>query len=186
MNRLILLNKPFQVMSQFTDDTGRATLADFVGIPSVYAAGRLDYDSEGLMILTDAGWLQSLIAEPKHKLSKTYLVQVERIPDQRAIKQLRNGISLNDGMTKPAQAELIEPPDVWLRVPPIRERKNIPTAWLSMTITEGRNRQVRRMTAAVGHPTLRLIREKIGSWELGKLQPGEWQEIPCPRHQSEL
>ena len=186
MNRLILLNKPFQVMSQFTDDTGRATLADFVSLPNVYAAGRLDYDSEGLMILTDAGWLQSLIAEPRHKLPKTYLVQVEHIPNERPLKKLRNGISLNDGMTQPAQVELIEPPEVWSRVPPIRERKNIPTAWLRMTITEGRNRQVRRMTAAVGHPTLRLIREKIGGWELGKLQPGEWKEIPCPRSQSEF
>ena len=181
MNRLILLNKPFQVMSQFTDETGRATLADFVRLPNVYAAGRLDYDSEGLLILTDAGWLQSLIAEPRHKLPKTYLVQVERIPDERSLKQLRNGISLNDGMTRPAEVELIEEPDVWLRVPPIRERKNIPTAWLRMTISEGRNRQVRRMTAALGHPTLRLIREKIGNWELEKLQPGEWKEIPCPR-----
>ena len=186
MNRLILLNKPFQVMSQFTDETGRATLADFVSLPNVYAAGRLDYDSEGLLILTNAGWLQSLIAEPRHKLPKTYLVQVERIPDERSLKQLRNGISLNDGMTRPAQVKLIESPDVWSRVPPIRERKNIPTAWLRMTISEGRNRQVRRMTAAVGHPTLRLIREKIGEWELGNLQPGEWKEIPCPRHQFEF
>lgn len=181
LNRLILFNKPFQVMCQFTDDTGRATLADFIKVPDVYAAGRLDYDSEGLLLLTNAGWLQHRIADPKHKLPKTYLVQVERIPSAQAIRQLAKGVLLNDGMTHPAKVELIEEPNLWPRVPPIRERKSIPTAWLRMTITEGRNRQVRRMTAAVGHPTLRLIREKIGQWELGELQPGEWKEVECPR-----
>jgi 23S rRNA pseudouridine2457 synthase len=155
-------------------------LADFIKVPDVYAAGRLDYDSEGLLLLTNAGWLQHRIADPKHKLPKTYLVQIERIPTAQAIKQLAKGVMLNDGMTRPAKVELIDEPDIWPRVPPIRERKNVPTAWLRMTITEGRNRQVRRMTAAVGHPTLRLIRERIGQWELGKLAPGEWKEVECP------
>ena len=181
MKHLILLNKPFQVMCQFTDDTGRATLADFVNVPNVYAAGRLDYDSEGLLILTNVGWLQHLIAEPRHKLPKTYLVQVEREPEANALRQLAKGVLLNDGMTRPAEIELIEAPNVWERVPPIRERKSVPTAWLRITITEGRNRQVRRMTAALGHPTLRLIRERIGNWSLGDLQPGEWKEIACPK-----
>ena len=185
MNRLILLNKPFQVMCQFTDDTGRATLADYVNVPNVYAAGRLDYDSEGLLILTNVGWLQHLIAAPRHKLPKTYLVQVEREPDANALRQLSKGVLLNDGMTQPAHVERIESPNVWERVPPIRERKTVPTAWLRITITEGRNRQVRRMTAAVGHPTLRLIRERIGNWSLGDLQPGEWKELACPQR-SEL
>ncbi|MBS1811395.1 MAG: pseudouridine synthase [Acidobacteria bacterium] len=180
MNRLLLLNKPFQVMCQFTDDIGRATLADFVNVPGVYPAGRLDYDSEGLLILTNVGWLQHLIAEPRHKLPKNYLVQVERVPDANALKQLAKGVLLNDGLTQPAQVELIEPPNVWERTPPIRFRKNVPDAWLRLTITEGRNRQVRRMTAAVGHPTLRLIRERTGSWTLGELQPGEWKEVVCP------
>ncbi len=183
-NRLILLNKPFQVMCQFTDDSGRATLADFVQIPNVYAAGRLDYDSEGLLILTNVGWLQHLIAAPRHKLPKTYLVQVERVPDSQAMKQLAKGVRLNDGLTLPAQVELIETPNIWERTPPIRVRKSVPDTWLRMTITEGRNRQVRRMTAAVGHPTLRLIREKIGPWSLGKLQPGEWAEVTCPQNQA--
>lgn len=180
MNRLILFNKPFQVMCQFTDDTGRSTLADFVKIPDVYAAGRLDFDSEGLVVLTNAGWLQHVISDPRHKLPKTYLVQVERVPDENALRQLAKGVLLNDGMTRPAKVELIAAPNVWERVPPIRVRKSVPDAWLRMTITEGRNRQVRRMTAAVGHPTLRLIREKIGDWELGELPAGEWREIPCP------
>lgn len=181
MDRLILFNKPFQVMCQFTDEAGRATLADFINIPDVYAAGRLDYDSEGLLLLTNAGWLQHRIADPRHKLPKTYLIQVERIPEAQAIKQLTKGVMLRDGMTQPAKVELIEEPvNLWPRMPPIRERKNVPAAWLRMTITQGRNRQVRRMTAAVGHPTLRLIREKIGPWELGGLQPGEWKEVECP------
>lgn len=184
MDRLILFNKPFQVMCQFTDDSGRATLADFISLPNVYAAGRLDYDSEGLLLLTNAGWLQARIADPKHKLPKTYLVQVERTPNAQAIGQLAKGVLLNDGMTRPAKIELIDEPDVCPRVPPIRERKSIPTAWLRMTITEGRNRQVRRMTAAVGHPTLRLIRERIGPWELGALAPGEWKEVECPPQKS--
>ncbi|MFN7931598.1 MAG: pseudouridine synthase [Blastocatellia bacterium] len=179
-NKVILLNKPFQVMCQFTDETGRATLADYVNVPTVYAAGRLDYDSEGLVVLTNVGWLQHLIAEPRHKLPKTYLVQVERVPAAQALRQLAKGVLLKDGMTQPAEVELIAPPAIWERTPPIRFRKNVPEAWLRLTITEGRNRQVRRMTAAVGHPTLRLIRERIGTWELDGLQPGEWKDVPCP------
>lgn len=184
--RLIRFNKPFRVLCQFTDSSGRATLADYLAVPDVYAAGRLDFDSEGLVVLTDSGVIQHLIADPRHKLPKTYLVQVEGLPTGQAIGQFSRGVRLNDGMTLPARVELIEPPDVWERTPPIRERKEIPTAWLRLTITEGRNRQVRRMTAAVGHPTLRLIRERIGPWSLGDLQPGEWKDAPCPRSRSEL
>jgi len=180
MDRLILFNKPFEVMCQFTDDAGRATLADFISVPGVYAAGRLDYDSEGLLLLTNAGWLQHRIADPRHKLPKTYLVQVENIPGAQTVRQLSQGVMLKDGMTRPAKVELIDEPAVWPRVPPVRQRKSVPTAWLRITITEGRNRQVRRMTAAVGHPTLRLIREGVGPWSLGELQPGEWKEVKCP------
>lgn len=180
MDRLILFNKPFQVMCQFTSDGDRVTLANFINVPEVYPAGRLDFDSEGLLLLTNAGWLQARIANPKHKLPKTYLVQVERIPSAEALKQLAKGVRLNDGMTRPAKVELIDEPNLWPRVPPIRERKTVPTAWLRLAITEGRNRQVRRMTAAIGHPTLRLIRERTGEWELGGLQPGEWKEVKCP------
>ena len=180
MPRLILFNKPYRVLSRFTDDEGRSTLADFVDVPDVYPAGRLDYDSEGLLLLTDQGWLQNLIADPKHKLPKTYLVQVEGIPSEDELKRLREGIELKDGPTRPAEAVRIDPPDVPERVPPIRERKDIPTSWLRLRIREGRNRQVRRMTAAAGHPTLRLIRQKIGPWRLGQLAPGEWVEVACP------
>ncbi len=180
MDRLILFNKPFQVMCQFTGDDDRATLANFIKVPEVYPAGRLDFDSEGLLLLTNAGWLQHWIADPKHKLPKTYLVQIERVPSPETLKQLAKGVKLSDGMTRPAKVELIDDPNLWPRVPPIRERKTVPTAWLRLIITEGRNRQVRRMTAAIGHPTLRLIREKIGDWELGGLQPGEWKEVKCP------
>ena len=175
-SRLLLFNKPFNVLCQFTDAEGRATLADFINVPDVYAAGRLDYDSEGLLLLTNDGRLQQRLSDPRYKLPKTYLVQVERVPDERALQQLRRGVQLKDGLTRPAQAELIEPPVVWERTPPVRFRKNVPTAWLRLTITEGRNRQVRRMTAAVGFPTLRLIRVRVGEWELGDLQPGEWRE----------
>ncbi|NTU42366.1 MAG: pseudouridine synthase [Nitrospirales bacterium] len=178
--RLILFNKPFQVLCQFTGEEGKATLADYIPVPDVYAAGRLDFDSEGLMILTNDGSLQSRISDPRHKLPKTYLVQVEGIPDEKALRQLRNGVLLKDGVTKPAQAEVIGEPDIWPRTPPIRFRKNVPETWLRLTIAEGKNRQVRRMTAAVGLPTLRLIRVKIGQWELGDLKPGEWREIPVP------
>ena len=172
---LIAFNKPFNVLCQFTDGAGRRTLADFVTVKDVYPAGRLDYDSEGLLLLTDDGALQKRIADPRHKMKKTYLAQVERIPDDKALALLRRGVKLKDGMTAPAGVRLVGQPDwLWPRKPPIRERRNIPTAWLELTITEGRNRQVRRMTAAVGHPTLRLIRVSIGAWSLGGLEPGAW------------
>ncbi|MEZ4382035.1 MAG: pseudouridine synthase [Nannocystaceae bacterium] len=175
MSTVILLNKPFQVLCRFTDPSGRATLADFVDVPSVYAAGRLDYDSEGLVVLTDDGALQHRISDPRHKLAKVYWVQVEREPSDAAIAALEAGVELRGQRTAPAQVRRIAPPDVWVRDPPIRVRAAIPTAWLEIVLREGRNRQVRRMTAAVGHPTLRLIRRSVGPWNLGDLQPGEWR-----------
>src|SRR5210317_1636688 len=177
MARLILFNKPFNVMSQFTDDSGRQTLADFIPIKGVYAAGRLDYDSEGLMLLTDDGLLQHQIAHPKAKLGKTYWVQVEGEMDDKALQQLRQGVELKDGKTLPAKAKKLSEVDIWDRHPPIRHRANIPTSWIALTITEGRNRQVRRMTAAVGYPTLRLIRVQIGEWQVNDLAPGQYCEI---------
>jgi 23S rRNA pseudouridine2457 synthase len=174
--RVLLFNKPFRVLCQFTDEAGRATLADFVRAPGVYAAGRLDYESEGLLVLTDDGALQARLADPQHKLPKTYWVQVEGVPTPEALARLRSGVRLNDGMTRPAEAEEIAAPAVWERMPPIRFRKHVPTRWLALTLREGRNRQVRRMTAAVGLPTLRLIRVRIGDYALGALQPGEWRE----------
>lgn len=186
MSRLLLFNKPFQVLCQFTDESGRKTLADYISVTNIYAAGRLDYDSEGLVVLTDLGYLQYLITDPRHKLPKTYLVQVEGAPTASALEQLRRGVLLNDGMTQPARAELIEAPDIWPRTPPIRYRANIPTSWLRLTINEGRNRQVRRMTAAIGFPTLRLIRERVGPWPLESLQPGESREVACPRSRAAL
>jgi 23S rRNA pseudouridine2457 synthase len=172
---LIAFNKPFNVLCQFTDGAGRRTLADFVSTKDVYPAGRLDYDSEGLLLLTDDGALQKRIADPRHKTKKTYLAQVERVPDDKVLALLRRGVKLKDGMTAPARARLVDEPDwLWPREPPIRYRRNIPTAWLELTITEGRNRQVRRMTAAAGHPTLRLVRASIGAWSLDGLAPGEW------------
>jgi len=180
--RLILLNKPFNVLCQFTDETGKKrTLADYVRVAGVYPAGRLDFDSEGLVLLTDAGWLQHRIASPAFKAPKTYWVQVEGIPNEVALARLAGGVELNDGPTLPAEAVRLEtPPALWERHPPIRVRQSIPTTWISLTLREGRNRQVRRMTAAVGHPTLRLIRAQVGEWDLAGLQPGEWREAPMP------
>lgn len=180
MSRLILLNKPFNVLSQFTDGDGRQTLAGFVTTSGVYPAGRLDRDSEGLLLLTDDGQWQAKISSPKFKLEKTYWVQVEGVPDEAALQQLRAGVTLKDGKTKPAAAQLISAPEVWPRDPPIRERQSIPTQWLELKIREGKNRQVRRMTAAVGYPTLRLVRSQIGEWALDDLQPGEYRELELP------
>jgi len=185
-NRLLLFNKPYDVLCQFTDDAGRATLADYIPVPDVYAAGRLDHDSEGLVVLTNSGQLQHQIADPRHKLFKTYWVQVEGILDHAALNQLEQGVLLRDGMTQAAEVRVIEPPSIWPRNPPIRERKYIPTTWIELRLTEGRNRQVRRMTAAVGYPTLRLIREAIGPWHLKGLQPGELLEVAFPRNWRDL
>jgi 23S rRNA pseudouridine2457 synthase len=183
MATLILFNKPFQVLSQFTDSEKkhtpdrRATLADWISIPSVYPAGRLDFDSEGLLLLTDSGPLQHQIASPKNKLPKIYWVQVEGQIDDSALQQLRQGVTLKDGKTRPARVERLQPPDLWPRTPPVRHRENIPTSWVSITITEGRNRQVRRMTAAVGFPTLRLVRYAVGEWTLEDLAPGRFRTL---------
>ena len=175
--KIVLFNKPFDVLCQFTDQEGRQTLADFVSIKDVYAAGRLDRDSEGLLVLTNDGRLQNKLASPKHKTSKTYWVQVEGIPSGQAITALCEGVKLKDGMTLPAKVEIIEAPQIWPRTPPIRERQNIPTTWLSVTLTEGRNRQVRRMTAHIGHPTLRLIRYRVGQWTIDGIENGQFKDV---------
>lgn len=178
MSRILLLNKPYDVLCQFTDTQGRHTLAEFIDDKGLYPAGRLDRDSEGMVLLTDDGALQHCIAHPKHKLPKTYWVQVEGVPDESALQQLRDGVVLKDGVTLPAKVERLIDPKVWQRDPPIRYRATIPTSWMALTISEGRNRQVRRMTAAVGFPTLRLIRRAIGPWRLDTLLPGQWRELP--------
>jgi 23S rRNA pseudouridine2457 synthase len=172
---IILFNKPFDVLCQFTDEQGRKTLADFITQKNIYAAGRLDRDSEGLLILTDDGPLQHKITDPKNKMEKTYWAQVEGIISDDAISQLQKGVKLKDGVTKPAKAKKIScPKKLWPRVPPIRERKHIPTSWLELRISEGRNRQVRRMTAATGFPTLRLIRCRIGEWSIDNINSGSY------------
>lgn len=177
---LIALNKPYGMLSQFSsgkDDSPHPTLSALGLPPRIYPAGRLDRDSEGLLLLTDDGRLQARIAEPRHKMPKTYWAQVEGEPDAAALEALRNGVQLKDGLTRPARAEHLPAPDIWPRDPPIRYRKSVPDSWIALTISEGRNRQVRRMTAAVGHPTLRLVRWQVGDWTCEGLAPGEWREI---------
>lgn len=177
MSRLILFNKPYGVLCQFTGEPGRATLKDHIPVPGVYAAGRLDTDSEGLLLLTDDGALQHRIADPRHKLPKTYLVQVEGEPDEAALAALRAGVDLGDFVTRPCGARRVTEPDwLWPRDPPVRFRKTVPTSWLEIVLREGKNRQVRRMTAKVGFPTLRLLRVAIGDWRLDGLAPGQWRE----------
>lgn len=181
MTRVLIFNKPFNVLSQFTDrgteGSTRQTLSDFIAVPNVYAAGRLDRDSEGLLVLTDNGRLQAQITNPRNRTPKTYWAQVEGIPDEDGLAALRQGVTLKDGVTSHAEVERIDPPaSLWPRTPPIRVRKSIPDCWLQITITEGRNRQVRRMTASIGHPTLRLIRYGVGNWTLDGLESGEWRD----------
>ncbi len=178
MGNVLLFNKPFGVICQFSRDGLHPTLADYIALPDFYPAGRLDTDSEGLLVLTDDGKMQHRITDPRHKLPKTYWVQVEGVPDEAALEALRKGVSLNDGITLPAEAQRIdEPAQLWPRDPPIRVRKAIPTSWIALTLREGKNRQVRRMTAAVGLPTLRLIRHSIGEWSLDDLLPGQWRRV---------
>lgn len=179
MSRLILFNKPYGVLCQFTDggSPGRPVLSDFIDVPDVYPAGRLDLDSEGLLLLTDDGTVQARIADPRFKLAKTYLVQVEGDPQEADLAALRRGVLLKDGPTRPAEVERVAAPALWPRDPPVRFRKSVPDRWLRLTIREGRNRQVRRMTAAIGYPTLRLVRWRVGDWTVEGLEPGEWREV---------
>ncbi len=180
MARVILFNKPYGVLSQFTGEPGQRTLAGLVPVPGVYAAGRLDADSEGLLVLTDDGVLQARLSDPRHKQDKTYLVQVEGLADEAALAWLRAGVDLKDGPTLPALAKAVDEPDwLWPRDPPVRFRRAIPTSWLELTLREGRNRQVRRMTAAVGLPTLRLVRIRVGPWSLDGVPPGGWRDAPA-------
>jgi 23S rRNA pseudouridine2457 synthase len=181
MPRLLLFNKPYGVLCQFTGEGARRTLADYVDVPGVYVAGRLDADSEGLLVLTDDGRLQAAIADPRHRLEKGYWAQVEGVPTEAALEALRRGVALRDGPTRPARVRAIpEPAALWPRDPPIRVRQAIPTAWLELALREGRNRQVRRMTASVGLPTLRLVRFRVGPWRLDGLAPGAWREVSAP------
>lgn len=184
MSRLILFNKPFDVLTQFTDarsPTPRRTLSDFIDVPKVYPAGRLDRDSEGLVVLTDDGRLQAQIANPKAKTEKTYFAQIEGEPTDAELAPLRRGVNLKDGPTRPVQIRRIAPPSLWDRVPPVRYRKSVPDCWIELILTEGRNRQVRRMTAHIGFPTLRLVRWSIGEWSLDDLAPGSWRDVNSPR-----
>ena len=178
MSRVLLFNKPYGVVCQFTPEGGHRTLKEFIPVPAVYPAGRLDTDSEGLLVLTDDGRLQTKIADPRHKLPKTYWAQVDGVPGHDALERLCAGVVLRDGPTLPARARVIAEPAIWPRDPPIRVRREIPTTWIELEIVEGRNRQVRRMTAAVGHPTLRLVRSRIGPWNLEGLEPGAWRDVP--------
>jgi 23S rRNA pseudouridine2457 synthase len=181
--KIILFNKPFNVLTQFSGEPGDKTLADYISIKDIYPAGRLDKDSEGLLVLTNDGILQARLTQPQSKQPKTYWVQVEGAPSDDDLELLRKGITLKDGLTLPADIERMEQPDIWDRTPPIRERKNIPTTWLALTLREGRNRQVRRMTAHIGFPTLRLIRYKMADWTVDDLAPGEWREVTLPNTQ---
>lgn len=184
MTRVICFNKPYRVLTQFRPSGGKSTLADFFDDPTLRAVGRLDYDSEGLLLLTDDGTFVQRMTHPRRKVPKTYWVQVEGEPDEAALEMLRRGVTLKDGPARPAQVRRIdEPPGLWPRDPPIRFRVSVPDRWLELTITEGRNRQVRRMTAAVGHPTLRLIRARVGDWDLDGLQPGSWRQSCQPLRQ---
>lgn len=181
--KIILFNKPFNVLTQFSGEPGDKTLADYISIKDIYPAGRLDKDSEGLLVLTNDGILQARLTQPQSKQPKTYWVQVEGSPSDDDLEQLRKGVTLKDGLTLPADIERMEQPEIWDRTPPIRERKNIPTTWLALTLREGRNRQVRRMTAHIGFPTLRLIRYKMADWTVDDLAPGEWREVTLPNTQ---